>query len=186
MPTLSRPALVCMLALALAACGKVSEVATEKATEKMIESQIAKDGGTAKVDLSQGGATVEGTDKEGKSYKMEMGSAAVSEADLGMPFYPGSKPVENGGTRIRNGEVQMASLELDSSAAPQDVSKWYREQLKSRAGEGVTVIDNARDDKGMQLSIVDSNKNESTSVEVAPGGESGSRITLVHSTSGGK
>jgi hypothetical protein len=186
MPTLSRPTLVCAFALALAGCGKVSEVATEKATEKMIESQINQDGGNAKVDLSQGGATVEGTDKDGKSYKMEMGSAAVTEADLGMPFYPGAKPVENGGTRIRNGEVQMASLELDSSAAPQEVSKWYRDQLKGRAGDGVTVIDNARDDKGMQLSILDSKKNESISVDVTPGGDSGSRITLVHSANGGK
>ena len=180
----SRTALAFSIALALAGCGKVTEVATEKATEKMIESQISKDGGSAKVDLSQGGATVEGTDKDGKSYKMEMGSAAVTEADLGLPFYPGAKPVDNGGTRIRNGAVQMASLELDSSATPQEVSKWYRDQLKGRAGEGVSVIDTARDDKGMQLAVVDSKKNESISVEVAAGGESGSRITLVHSSGG--
>ena len=49
----------------------------------------------------------------------------------------------------------------------------------------MTVIDTARDDKGMQLAIMDGKKNESVSVEVAAGGESGSRITLVHS-SGGK
>lgn len=188
MSTPSRPVLACSLtlALALAGCGKVGEVATEKATEKMIESQISQDGGSAKVDLSQGGATVEGTDKDGKSYKMEMGSASVSEAELGLPFYPGAKPVDNGGTRIRNGEIQMASIELDSTASPQEVSKWYRDQLKGRAGAGVTVIDTASEDKGMQLAIMDSGKNESVSVQVAAGGESGSRITLVHSTSGGK
>jgi hypothetical protein len=191
MPALTRHVLASTLiaALALAGCGKVGEAATEqateKATEKMIESQITKEGGSAKVDLSQGGATVEGTDKEGKSYKMEMGSASLDEKELGLPFYPGAKPAENGGTRIRNGEIQMASLELDSSAPPQDVAKWYREQLKGRSGEGMTVIDTARDDKGMQLSIMDGKKNESISVEVAAGGENGSRITLIHS-SGGK
>src|SRR5262249_18379605 len=112
--------------LALTACHKVAdavtEKATEKATEKLIEAQINKDGGNAKVDLSGGGATVEGTDKDGKAFKMEMGSAQVNEQELGLPFYPGAKPLENKGTRIRNGDVQMASVELASAAAPKQVA----------------------------------------------------------------
>jgi hypothetical protein len=174
-------------AVTLSACGKVGEAvsqkASEKATEKLIEAQINKDGGNAKVDLSQGGATVEGTDENGKAFKMEMGSAQVSEQDLGLPFYPGAKPIENKGTRIRNGDVQMASVELASAAAPKQVAGWYREQLKGR-GEGKMVIDQAREDSGVSLSIVDGQHNESLSVEVSADGD-GSHISLMHS-SGGK
>ncbi len=177
-------ALALPLVLALAGCGKVADQASdkvaEKATEKLLEAQINKDGANAKVDLSKGGATVEGTDEHGKAFKMEMGSAQLGEADIGIPFYPGAKPVEQGGTRIRNGEVQMASLELDSSAAPKLVSAWYRDKLKA-SGEGRMVIDNASEDQGMQLSIIDSKTQENISVTVAAQ-DGGSRITLMHST----
>ncbi|HEV8690545.1 MAG TPA: hypothetical protein VGQ91_09645 [Ideonella sp.] len=174
-------------ALYLGACGKVgdmvSEKVSEKATEKLIEAQINQDGGNAKVDLSQGGATVEGTDEKGKAFKMEMGSAQVSEQELGLPFYPGAKPIENKGTRIRNGELQMASVELASTAGAKQVAGWYREQMRPR-GEGAMVIDSPREDNGLQLSIVDSKRNESLSVEVSAEGD-GSVISLMRS-SGGK
>jgi hypothetical protein len=170
-------------AVCLSACSKVSEKVSEKATEKMIEAQINKDGGNAKVDLSKGGATVEGTDEKGKAFKMEMGSAQVSEQELGLPFYPGAKPLENKGTRIRNGELQMASVELASTAAPKQVAGWYRDQMRPR-GEGAMVIDSPREDNGLQLSIVDSKRNESLSIEVSADGD-GSVISLMRS-SGGK
>ncbi|MFO1340884.1 MAG: hypothetical protein U1F53_22135 [Burkholderiaceae bacterium] len=165
--------------VALAGCGKVTEVASQKATEKVIESQINKDGGNAKVDLSNGGATVQGTDKDGKSFKMEMGSAQLSEKDVGIPFYPGAKPKEQGGTRIQNDKGQMVSIELTSSDDPKKVAAWYREQLKPR-GEGAMVIDSAKDN-GMQLSIVNEKSNESLMIDVA-GADDGSHITLMHST----
>jgi hypothetical protein len=107
-----------------------------------------------------------------------MGSAQLAEKDIGVPFYPGAKPMENTGTRIRNGESQMMSLELRAGAAPKEVAGWYREQMKPR-GEGAMVIDNARDDGGLQLSIIDGKKKENLSIEVAADGD-GSRITLVH------
>jgi hypothetical protein len=47
--------LVVVSVLALCACGKTQEAAGEKATEKMIESSLSKDGTQAKVELSQGG-----------------------------------------------------------------------------------------------------------------------------------
>ena len=179
-------AALCALSVLLAACGKVtekvSETVREKATEKMIEAHINQDGGNAKVDLSKGGATVEGTDKEGKAFKMEMGSAQLGEKDLGIPFYPGATPVANKGTRILNGDTQMTSVELASAGGPKQVAGWYREQLKAR-GEGKMVVDTPRDDGGMQLSILDPKGSESTSIEVVAEGE-GSRITLLHSNNG--
>ena len=164
---------------ALAGCGKVTEVASQKATEKVIESQINKDGGNAKVDLSSGGATVQGTDKDGKAFKMEMGSAQLSEKDVGIPFYPGAKPKEQGGTRIQNDKGLMMSIELTSSDDAKKVANWYREQLKPR-GEGAMVIDSAKDN-GMQLSIVNEKTNESLMIDVSADND-GSHIMLMHST----
>ncbi|HMR70739.1 MAG TPA: hypothetical protein PKA84_10955, partial [Rubrivivax sp.] len=86
--------MACALALALAACGKPQEVASEKAAEKMIESAISKDGSKAKVDLDAGQARITTTDAQGRTSQMEMGGAQVGEADLGIAFYPGAKPVE--------------------------------------------------------------------------------------------
>ena len=163
----------------LAGCGKVSEIATEKATEKYIESQINKDGSNTKVDLSKGGMTAEGTDEHGKAFKMEMGSAQLSEADVKIPFYPGAKPADKGGTRIKNDGGEMVSLELATTDAPKTVSGWYRDKLKSTAGPGTTVIDSAAKDNGMSLVISDPKGNESTTVNVSADGD-GSRITLMH------
>lgn len=176
-----RPAAAALtvFALGLAGCGKVGEVAGEKATEKMIEAQINKEGGNAKVDLSKNGATVEGTDEHGKVFKMEMGSAQLGEKDVGIPFYPGAKPASEGGTRIKNDGGEMVSIELRSADDAKKVAAWYRAQLKAR-GEGATVIDSAQDD-GMQLSIMNEKAKEHLMVDVS-GDPEGSRITLVHST----
>ncbi|HEX5682894.1 MAG TPA: hypothetical protein VFY73_02565 [Ideonella sp.] len=166
----------------LAGCGKVTEMATEKATEKYMESQINQNGGNTKVDLSQGGMTAEGTDEHGKAFKMEMGSAKLSEADVKIPFYPGATPAENSGTRIKNGGGEMVSIELVTSDAAKTVSAWYRDKLKSTAGEGRTVIDSAAEDNGMSLAISDPKSNEAATVNVSPDGD-GSRITLIHTVS---
>jgi hypothetical protein len=163
----------------LAGCGKVSEMATEKATEKYLESQMNKDGGDAKIDLSKGGMTAEGTDGQGKSFKMEMGSAQLSEADVKIPFYPGAKPSDNGGSRFKSEGGEMVSIELLTSDAPKTVSGWYRDKLKATAGEGTTVLDSATDD-GMSLTIVNPKGEDSTTVNVSAD-DSGSRITLMHS-----
>jgi hypothetical protein len=79
---------VLLIPLALAGCGKVQEAASEKAAEKMIEATINKDGSNAKVDIHDGGVKVQGTDEKGQSFNMEMGSASISEKDLGIPSTP--------------------------------------------------------------------------------------------------
>jgi hypothetical protein len=177
MPTL------CLAALCLAllpGCGKVTEMATQKATEKLIEAQVNKDGGNAQVKLGDGGVKVEGTDEQGKSFKMEMGSAKLTEADLDMPFYPGAKPTENGGTRIVNGDGAMLSQELSSTDAPAKVAAWYREQLKPRMA-GNTVIDQAQD-QGMSLSILPNKEGNSSLTVSVSADDQGSKIALMHSS----
>ncbi len=174
------PFALCLAGLTLlAGCGKVTEMATQKATEKMIEASINKDGGNAQVKLGEGGATVQGTDEKGQSFKMEMGSAKLTEADLDLPFYPGAQPSENGGTRIVNGEVAMASLELSSSDAPAKVAAWYRERLKPRMA-GRTVIDQA-EGQGMSLSIIPAKEGDASLMISVSADDQGSKITLMHS-----
>ncbi|GAA0758788.1 hypothetical protein [Ideonella azotifigens] len=168
------------LAAGLTACGKVQEVATQKATEKLIESSINKDGNTnAKVDLGSGGMKVEGQDEHGKAFKMEMGSAQISEKELGLPFYPGAKPADNKGTRIVNGDGMMMQVELTSSDDPKKVSEWYRAQLKS-SQENKLVMDQGKE-KGMTLSISDTKAESNVMVDVSDDGNNGSHISLMYS-----
>jgi len=171
--------LICMMA-GLTACGKVQEVATQKATEKLIESSINKDGNTnAKVDLGSGGMKVEGQDEHGKAFKMEMGSAQISEKELGLPFYPGAKPADNKGTRIVNGDGMMMQVELTSSDDPKKVSEWYRAQLKSSQADKL-VMDQGKE-KGMTLSISDTKAESNVMVDVSDDGNNGSHISLMYS-----
>jgi hypothetical protein len=76
------------IAVSLVACGKAQEAASEKAVEKMIESSLSKDGTQAKVNLSDGGVKMATTDASGKTTSLELGAAKITEADLGVPFYP--------------------------------------------------------------------------------------------------
>jgi hypothetical protein len=173
--------LAALLLTSLGACQKLTEVATEKAAEKMIESQINKNGSDAKVDLGNGGVKVEGKDENGKAFKMEMGSAQISEKELGLPFYPGAKLTENKGTRIVNGDGMMMQVELTSSDDPKKVSEWYRTQLKgANNGPDKMVMDQGKE-KGMTLSISDTKVESNVMVDVSDDGGSGSHISLMYS-----
>ena len=164
-------AVLCILALA--ACGK----ATETAAEKMIESSIAKDGTQAKVNLSEGGMKVTTTDASGKTTQMEMGNAKISEADLGLPFYPGAKPTEGSGTRIVNGGSSSLQLGLHSDDAPDKVAGYYRDKLKAQAqGRQFTEMSAA---DAHTLMLADDKSNQLTQVTVAKGDGKGSDIQIM-------
>ena len=165
------------LALGLGACGKVQEAATEKAAEKMIESSISKDGTQAKVDLSQGGMKVSTTDASGKTTQMEMGNAKISEADLGLPFYPGSQPKEGSSMRIVNGGNQSLQMGLHSDDAPDKVAGFYRDKLKAQA-EGKQFTDMNAGGSQM-LMMVDDNTKQTTQVTVTKGESKGSDIQIM-------
>jgi hypothetical protein len=158
--------------LALAACGKASETATEK----IIESQISKDGTQAKVDLSSGGMKITTTDASGKTSQMEMGTAKVSEADLGLPFYPGTQPKEGGMTKVSSPEGSMLSVTLHSDDAPDKVAAFYREKLKASA-QGKQFTDMNSGDTHM-LMLGDDKNNQMTQVTVSQA-DKGSDIQIV-------
>lgn len=125
-------ALTASLAL-FSGCGKVQESAAEKAAEKAIEAGMAKDGGKAKVDLSGGGMKIQTTDASGKTSQMEMGSAQVTEAELGVPFYPGTKPGEGQSTKISTPDGNAITTAMHSDDAAEKVAEFFRQKLKAQA-----------------------------------------------------
>jgi hypothetical protein len=160
-------------ALALVACGKVAETATEKA----IESQIAKDGGKAKVALSEGGVKISSTDASGKTTQMEMGTAKVSEADIGLSFYPGTRPAAGGATRISTPEATMFTVTLHSDDPPDKVAAFYRDKLKGQS-EGKQYTESSGDGSHM-LMLADDKQKHVTQVMVGKSDPKGSDIQIM-------
>lgn len=169
--------------LSLAGCGKVQEKAGEKALEKTIESSIAKDGTQAKVDLSEGGMKVTTTDASGKTSQVELGNAKISEADLGLPFYPGAKPMEGAAMRNVSGSTVYMQLGLHSDDAHDKVATFYRDKLKAMS-DGRQFTDMSHND-GASLSLVDDKARSTLQVTVSKA-EKGSDVILVASREGAK
>ena len=164
--------LALLTVVVLAACGK----ATETAAEKMIESQISKDGTQAKVDMSSGGMKITTTDASGKVSQMEMGTAKVSEADVGLPFYPGTQPKEGAMTKISTPEGSAVTVMLHSDDAPDKVAAFYRDKLKANA-QGKQFTDMSSGDTQMMMLIDDANK-QHTQVSVVKA-EKGTDIQII-------
>jgi hypothetical protein len=171
------------LVLVLCACGKVQEAASEKAAEKMIESSLSKDGTQAKVKLSEGGLKVTTTDASGKSTQMEMGNAKISEAELGLPFYPGATPTEGSSMRIVNGNNTSMQVGLHSDDSHDKVAAFYRDKLKAMA-EGKQLMDMSHND-GASLTLIDDKTKSSLQVHVSKA-EKGSDIAIAASREGAK
>jgi hypothetical protein len=167
------------LAVALAACGKVQEAASEKAAEKMIESAISKDGQKATVDITGGGAKITTTDASGKTSQMEMGSAKVTEADLGVPFYPGTQPAEGQATRVTTPDGTMVTVGLLSPDAPDKVAAFYRDKLKAQS-EGKQFMDMSDGSGGTTIMLNDDKTSAAVQVHVQKA-DQGSEIQIVAS-----
>ena len=176
--------MACALALALAACGKPQEVASEKAAEKMIESAISKDGSKAKVDLDAGQARITTTDAQGRTSQMEMGGAQVGEADLGIAFYPGAKPVEGQSSRVTTPDGSMLSIGLQSSDAPDKVAGFYRDAIKSQSA-GKQMMEMSDGSGGATFMLADDATSSAVQVHVRKA-EGGSEIQIVSTRGKGK
>ncbi len=161
--------------IALAACGKASETTAEK----MIESQMAKDGTEAKVDMYGGGMKITTTDASGKTSQMEMGTAKVSEAELGLPFYPGTQPREGEMTKVSTPDGSMLTVILHSDDAPDKVAGYYRDKLKAQAqGKQFTDMDHGTT---QMLMLSDDKTKQVTQVTIGKGASKGSDIQIVAS-----
>jgi len=169
---------VAAAAIALAACGKVQE----KTVERAIELSMSKDGTQAKVNMTDSGMKITTTDASGKATQMEMGAAQVSEAELGVPFYPGTKPKEGGSMRMVSGAQQHLQVALHSDDTPDKVAAFYRDKLKA-ISEGKQMMDMSAGE-GAMLSVIDDKNKSAIQVHVGKGDPKGSDISIV-STRGG-
>lgn len=160
----------------LAACGKASETAAEKTAEKIIESQMSKAGAEAKVDLSGGTAKITTTDASGKTSQMEFGSAQVSETDLGVPFYPGTKPTEGGMSKVVTPDGTMYTVSLHSDDPSDKVAAFYRDKLKAQS-QGKQFMDMSSGDGDATLMLADDANKSAIQVHVGKA-ESGSDIQI--------
>jgi hypothetical protein len=157
----------------LAACGK----STETAAEKMIESQMAKDGSKAKVDLQEGGIKIATTDASGKTSLLEMGSAPVSEGDVGVPFYPGTMPKAGESTRVSTPEGNAFTVMLHSKDTPDKVAAFYRDHLKSQA-TGKQFVDMSGAEGSATLMLADDDAKRTVQVHIAKA-DAGTDIQIV-------
>jgi hypothetical protein len=168
------------VAAALVACNK----APEKAAEKMIEAAIQKDGSKAKVDLSGGSAKITTTDASGKTSQIEMGAAKVSEADLGVPFYPGASPAEGSSSKVSTPDGSMYSVLLQSADSPDKVAAFYRDKLKAMSA-GKQMMDMSGGDGSANLMLADDKAKTSVQVNVMKGMK-GTDVQIVASKSTAK
>jgi hypothetical protein len=176
--------LVLTLVATLGACGKAQEDDSEPVVEELVESQLEKDGTEAKVDLGSGGTTITTTDASGKTSQMEMGSADVSEADVGVAFYPGATRTEGGATRIVTPEGSSVTVMFHSDDPPGKVAAFYRERLQSQAA-GKQFMDMGSGDEGTMLMLADDKAKSAIQVHVSKT-EKGTDFQIVANRTGEK
>lgn len=174
--TLTRLACLALAPLfLLAACDKAQQAVTEKAVEKLIESQVEKDGSTAKVDLSEGKAKITTTDAQGHTTVMEMGGAKIDTADFGVPLYPGAQAVDKDNQRIQTPEQRMLTAVFESRDSTEQIAGFYRDKLRAMS-TGKTLLDNATDQE-VTLILADEKSELSLMVNVRAEDDT-RRITL--------
>lgn len=181
---MNTPALTRVLTLALTlsstaltGCGKAEEKVSEKAAEKMIESAIEKDGSKAKVDISEGSTKITTTDASGKTSQFEMGAAKVSEADVGVPFYPGAAVAEGQSTKITTPEGSSYTVSLHSDDAADKVAGFYRDKLKGQS-EGKQFMDMSGGDGNSTFMLADDKTKSAIQVHVGKA-DKGTDIQIV-------
>ena len=118
----------------------------------------------------------------GKNIRMDLGSAKLDEAQLGLPFYPGARPLEGGSTFISSGDVSTASVNLHSADGSDKIAAYYREQMKSRAA-GKQFTDTVDGSGNPALALIDTRAKSSIEVAVLKA-EAGSTIQIVSSWRG--
>ncbi len=163
-PFLARTLLALPVAALLLACSKPSEPVNDKLAEKAVEAALSKVGTNAKVDLSAAGARVTTTDTQGNAMTMELDNAKVTEADLGVRYYPGATEKAKGTTRITTHDGTTVTAAYASSDPVDKVAAFYRGQLQARAA-GKQFFDNVGPN-GVALSLMDAQGGSSVQVSV--------------------
>ncbi len=64
--------------------------------------------------------------------KVEVEKKAPTEAELGVPIYPGAEPVENASGSVTEGDKTYSANQLVTVAPVSDVLAWYRGKLSGK------------------------------------------------------
>lgn len=163
-----------------AGCSK----APEKVAEKIIESAMEKDGTKAKVDLSTASTKITATDASGKTSYVEIGAAKVTENDIGVPFYPGTKLLEGQATRISTPDGSSVTVGLHSDDAPDKVAAFYRERLRAQA-EGKQFMEMSGGDNNTTIMLADEKSKASIQVHVNKA-DKGTDVQIMSNRGAGK
>ena len=147
-PTRLLVSALCVLAVALLACGKLKEKLVEKATEKAVEQATGQD-----VDVEKDRVTI----KDGKGNTAEWGAGAKLPDDWPKELapYPGAKLVASFATRKNNklsGTISMTTTDSADKVFSHYDAKLAGFTLKSETNLGTTRIKQFEKD-GRQVTI---------------------------------
>ncbi len=172
---------------ALSACDKAIEKLSEKAIEKAIESQMNKDGKNASVSIGKDGIQAKvtdangnvtsssigtdgikttTTDANGKVSTTEIGGANVTEADVGIPFYPGASIKDGKGSKMAGPDGTMMMVTLESTDDLEKVAEYYRGKFKGIA-KGRRLSDMSQAGESAMLSLSDDKGHDNLTVNVS-------------------
>ena len=131
-----------------------------------------KNGATSTMTTNAAGTTIQGTDDKGNKVNEAMGAGAVSEADLGVPFYPGSEESKDAGMTVvsqgPNGKTAMSSRL--SKDAPSKVIDFYKDKIPGgktasmTLGEGSMSSISGKLANGAQISVTATNDGKKDTV----------------------
>lgn len=168
------------LALALTACGKAKEAVSQKVAEKVIETAINKDGSKSQVKLANNGMSVSTTDASGQTSTAEIGNAKITEAEVGVAFYPGAQTKEGESYRMQSPDGSQFRIGLHSADALDKVNSFYQEKLKAlSAGRQMSSADNG--DGTLMLMLIDNRDNSALQL-VLQKADKGTDISITSAT----
>lgn len=142
----------------------------------MIEAQAAKSGVLAKVDRTEQGMAVTVTDAKGQTAQVQMGGVHATEADVGVPFYPGAT-MDGGATKAESPAGTAWTVRLASKDAPARVAEFYRGKLKAQ-GDGKGFAEVASGPDRTMLLLDDRKAKRGVQVQVGPA-DGGTLIQIV-------
>ncbi|MBS1721899.1 MAG: hypothetical protein JSS66_02710 [Armatimonadetes bacterium] len=115
--------------------GKGNKVSVDANGTKM--SATDDKGNSSSLEGNTAGGTVKVTDAQGKTSTMTSGTT-VSEADLGLPFYPGSSEKSTGSIKTDTPENTTVMSARSTADDPLKVSEFYKAKLKNATASSVS------------------------------------------------
>jgi hypothetical protein len=155
----------------ISACNKAPDKAQDtndtKATVAVTEKGL-KQAGATDAAVKDGGQSFKGefTNPDGSKTKIDSGYTAVTEADLGIAFYPGAKLVPDSQSKLTIEKSYTVSADFISKDKPDAIIAFYREKLKAMsAGKSMTET---TDKAGAILTVSDTTGKNATVVTIEP------------------